>query len=177
MSDGLDPAISRLLMDLSDRLATIESAQLEAELVEAERSSVGITERLTSSLGAKMHVVMQGGHSADGVLQDVSATWARLERAQAHHVFVAMAKIVVVKGLGRASHAHREVDIRRGWGHVLRRCGAQGVRVKITCAQREITGRVLGVGKDVVDLELDDGSRAAVVLDQIETLDTWGLAS
>lgn len=166
-----------MLADLSDRLATIEGAQVEGELVEAERSAIGIADRLVSSVGHPLQLSLASGERVQGLLADVSATWVRLDTGAHRDIFVAIAAIVSYKGLGRASHAHREVDMRRGWGHILRRCGAQGVRVTMSSGHQEVGGRVVGVGKDYVDVRLDDDAIATFVLYLIERVSVTGLAA
>ncbi|MDO5700719.1 MAG: hypothetical protein Q4P36_04520 [Bowdeniella nasicola] len=172
MDHQVDPRLARLIADLSERMSVLETAQADPELVAAERASIGLAGRLASAIGQPMRL-RTDAHDVMGQILDVSATWVEVAGESGRTDVVSISHLCAVTGLGRVTHTPRIVDLQRGWGYILRRCGAAGSRVIARLGTLEVSGRVVGVGKDQADIVGDDGVVGTIVAPQLHVLTVW----
>jgi hypothetical protein len=158
----------QLFADLEAQLAAGRAADARwdvAELTRAERSRVGLVDRLRATVGARVRVVTGPGAAVEGLLVDAAAEWLLLDVGGARRAVVPVAAIQVVDGLGaRVAPPARRLESALGLGHVLRALVRDRVVATVRTSAGEHVGRLERVGADHVEIALDSPpGRTAVI--------------
>lgn len=155
-----------LFDDLEAQAVALErlerSGQVE-ERARAERSAVGLADRLRPSCGAALRLSCLGGHAIDGVLRRVGPDWLLLVDAGTEWV-VELAAVVAVTGLGRLAApagSAGPAEARLGLGHLLRGLARDRSPVRLYLADGSISAATLDrVGRDYLEAALHPAGEA-----------------
>lgn len=154
----------RLFEDLEARAAASERAELAAEIDErviAERAAVALGERLAAHRGRELGVVLVGGSRVRGVLRSVAAD-GFLMVADGAELLVPAHAVAVFEGLERRTAVRTAVEARLRVTSVLRRLAEQRSPVMVETAAGTVSGVLVEVGADHVDIDAAEGRRATV---------------
>ena len=145
----MDDRWDRLFADIEVRAA--DDGDL-AELVEAERVSVTLQDRLRAAAGGQL-AVRAGGVDIAGTLADVGLDWVRIHRSDGD-VLVPLVAITWLSALG----ASKPVDgIEQRLNSLLRAIARTGAVVVCATGGDEVVGRILAVASDHLELRTDTG--------------------
>lgn len=152
---------TELFDDLEAQLAAQEAAELQGEVAEHTRASLGrvrLTERLLADTGAAVRLGLRGGAQIDGTITEVAQDWCVLQeggRTHGREVLVVTAQLVTVQGLsgrsdpGRRSRVQRALDLR----HALRALSRDRALVRARDVDGGVSvGTIDRVGADHCDL-------------------------
>ncbi|MCK0111390.1 hypothetical protein MWU75_04475 [Ornithinimicrobium sp. F0845] len=152
---------SDLFDDLEAQLAAQEAAELQGEVAEHTRASLGrvrLTERLIADTGAMIRLGLRGGVTVEGTIDEVAQDWLLIREGDAQHgreAFVVLASLLTVQGLsgrsdpGRRSRVQRSLDLR----HALRALSRDRALVRVRDVEGGgSVGTIDRVGADHLDL-------------------------
>lgn len=144
-----DERWEKLFADLSTR-ATDEGDL--SELVEAERVSVTLQDRLRAATGETL-AVRSGGVDIVGTLADVGLDWVRIRRADGD-ILVPLSAITWLSALGSRRPAG---GIQRSLNSLLRAIARASAVVVCAAGGEEIAGRIIAVAADHLEVRTDTG--------------------
>lgn len=161
--DADEPEWQRLIDDIENRFAAERRSDLAAEsadLAEAERGSVSLTDRLRGAVGRVLVIRTASGLVLEGRVLTVGGGVLELEEADALRDLVVIDALSAVRVLGGAAPRGRGAETSLA-GH-LRVLARAGTRVRLVLASGDLAGRVARVGADHLDLVEDGGSAGAL---------------
>lgn len=129
-----------------------------AELVVAERSRIQLAERVAPG---DVVTVAVPGEEHHGRVEDAAQTWVLLA-ARSGRVLLPWSAVAWIEGAGRVraeEGAARSVGIT----HVLRELADREVRVRVNAAGRIAVGQIDAVGRDHLEVALEEGGTSLVV--------------
>lgn len=153
-----------LFEDLEAQADAEEADHLEldvADLLEAEVARIPLRRRLAATAGREVRLSRVDGVVHHGVVLDTGRDWVLLGSG-AQRFLIPEHALAWVEGLGRAEPAEGARTRRLGLGHVLRGCAAAGLPVNVVVPGGRVSGLVVAVGADHLDVE-QDGVRVVSV--------------
>lgn len=154
---------SHVLMEWDSLIADLESrfdaerragiAAESADLAEAEIASVRLVDRLRAAVGHEIHLLTIAGHRVDGRLMRVLEDVAMVDEGEGLQALVPIARVAAAHPL--PGPAPSRGGGRAGLGAALRALARQGARVRLLLGVTEVTGRILRVAADHVDVMTD----------------------
>lgn len=146
-----DARWDRLFQDLEHRVAGDPELP---DLVEAERVSVNLIDRLRSGVLQPI-VVRAAGEDIAGTLCDVGENWVRIRRPDSD-VALPVSSIARVSDLGARSPAR---GIQMTWNALLRRLARHGAWIVCALPGEMLSGRVIAVAADHIEVRSEAGAR------------------
>lgn len=162
-----------LFGDLESRLAAgLAAAERDAawEYAEAERSQLGLGDRLRGAQGAAIRLVTRGGQRFSGVVAQVGADYILLEEGRRTWL-IPLAALAHLRVPPRAREGGGGVAAKLGLAHALRALRRAGQSVRVVVATGEVVaGDLVWVGRDHVDV----ATRVDVVTVAFAAIDAVG---
>jgi len=165
----MDTRWERLFADLEGQLGESFDEDEIPELVEAERVSVRLCDRLRGRVGKALEVVTTDGTRVRGTLLDAEAGWIVL-RERRGDTLVPTHAVATCAPLGSAAVPHGGVE--RSFGAALRAVARGGGELTFVVGGVQIRGRLTGVGADHCDVRPEWGSAVTIPLTAIRLV--WG---
>lgn len=152
----------RLFADLEAQFSAPGADEAEvAELVEAERVGLRLTDRLVWRVGGLVDLRVRGGGAIRGALRTATQTWIAVDDG-ATLLVVPSAAIALVGPLGAAAPPPQAPAAGRGMGSMMRALARAGARVTAAAGGHQVSGTVVSVGADHFDLRTEDGAVLSV---------------
>lgn len=161
-SQPMEERWERLFADLESQNAEAPDEEEISALVEAERVSVPIAERLTATIGREVTVRTTGGLTSIGQLADAGEGWLLLSEGRSWRL-VPLARVAAVGPLAPPRPSGRALS----FAGILRRLVGQQVAID---AGGVSAGRLQFVGADHLDLGDERGGSMTVPLTAIESV-------
>lgn len=140
-----------------------------AELREAERGRIPLTDRICGAVGRRL-VLGVDGASHTGLVLEATRSWCVL-RTDSRDVLVPTASVRWVEGAGRSAPDPGAAESRLSLAHVLRRLASREEQLLVAFAGRTLVGWIDGVGLDHVEVAGEgDGPVIAVPFSAITSL-------
>ena len=158
-----------LFNDLEGQLAAAHSAEFEAsvtELTTAERASIALAARIVASLESEVALVLEGGEIVNGAVVDATVQWVLVSDGPRQHL-IPVAAIASARGVSARAAQVGPVASGLTLGHALRALARNRTRVTILTAGGELSGSVVSVGADHLDLETEGALSVAVAFHQV----------
>ncbi|MDU6756176.1 MAG: hypothetical protein E6432_00520 [Actinomyces sp.] len=134
----------------------LQSREEVAELAEAELVSAGMSDRLRAAEGLEVNVFSPFGVSAKGRIVRSNPAWVLLEDGGVQEL-VSTTSMAVVEGLARVAPEPSLIDKRLGLSAILRQIMRQRRRVAVQVGATSLTGFIVSVYKDHVDIGYEGG--------------------
>ncbi|WP_303324845.1 Fis family transcriptional regulator [Actinomyces radicidentis] len=157
---------NELLADLESRFDADRRADIaaqSADLAEAERGQVVLVDRLRGAVGRTVRIGTRGGRTLAGRLLRVSEDVLLLEEGDGLQALVPLGAVAAAGPLPGPAPVGR-TRRRAGLADALRGLARSGARVRVLLVGSELTGRIVRVGRDHVDVVVDgapEGVRSA----------------
>lgn len=154
-----------LLADLSGELEAERRAEQlveAADLVDAEAATRTLADRWRARVGGEVGLTLRSGEEVRGRLLEANPHWLLLAEGERRALVPAPA-VVLVRGLGRTAGAAGPVAERFSFPAALRRLARGGTLVRLEDAVGGRTGRIVQVGADHLDLQVDPGRQVLAV--------------
>jgi hypothetical protein len=136
-----------------DAARAAERQMQVAELTRAERATVGLVDRVRSSRGLRVRLLVRTGETLEGDLVDSAGEWLLLAASPVQQVLVPGAAVSAVSGLSaHGAPPAGAAERRLGLGHALRALARDRVTVRVGVDGGEVVGRIERVGSDHVEL-------------------------
>ena len=155
-----------LLADLESRFEAERRAEIAAQaadLAEAEIASLRVADRLRGALGRTVRLRTCGGVPVDGVLTRAEDGFVLVEEGDGLQALVPLGAVAAAGPLPGPAPVGRTRQ-RAGLADALRGLARSGARVRVLLVGSELTGRIVRVGRDHVDVVVDgapEGVRSA----------------
>lgn len=160
----MDARWERLFADLEGQLDVAFDEDEIPELVEAERVSVRLHDRVRGRLGQRLDVTTRGGRRVGGVLVDAGAHWLALQDGDLL-TLIPLHAVLTCSPLGVA--VPRE-GVERSLGAALRALARSGEQVVVDLGTAQLHGRLAAVGADHCDLLPPGGQVVSVAFAGME---------
>ncbi|QPL05855.1 MULTISPECIES: Fis family transcriptional regulator [Actinomyces] len=164
-----------LIADLESRFDAERRAGIaaqSADLAEAEIASVRLVDRLRAAVGHQVHLLTTAGHRVDGRLMSVMEDAVIVDEGEALQALVPIARLAAAHPL--PGPAPSRGSGRAGLAAALRALARQGARVRLLLGMTEVTGRIVRVAADhvdvVTDAEVVGVQRVSVALSAVEAV-------
>lgn len=157
-----------LFRDLEAQASAQEDEQWMQEVGErarGERLSVSIAARIAAARGCAIRVVLRDGSRAHGEVLDSGREWVLLADGGRQRL-LALGAVSMVEALPRRADRLTAVESRLTIARTLRALSRERSRVTVR-AGVELSGVIVAVGEDHLDLVTDSGAAATVPLTAI----------
>lgn len=150
----MDERWDRLFADLESRTSpALDEAEIP-DLIEAERVSVRLADRLVGAAGRDVDILTASGSRIAGTVSDAAPEWVIVVGLAVH--VVPLTAIRWVTSLdGPAREAGGAVQV--GFGAVVRRLARSGLPVVADVGGASVRGTLSGVGADYCDVATESG--------------------
>lgn len=155
---------NELLADLESRFDADRRADIaaqSADLAEAERAQVLLVDRLRGAVGRPVMLGTCGGRTLSGRVARVGEGFLLLEEGDGLQAIVPLGAVATAGPLPGPAPAGR-TRRRAGLADALRGLARSGARVRVLLVGSELTGRVVRVGRDHVDVLVDGAPESAL---------------
>lgn len=167
--------LESLLADLDSQFEQYERSARAAqawELAEAEAGRTALVDRLRAVEGGALAVTTRSGRVVSGKLLQARQEFLLLLAADSSQMLVPMGAVVSVRGVGRQLETTSSQRVSYTVAAVLRQIMRTKRPARFNTAAGDITGRIIRVGADHVDVlsmdKRDLSDRVTLILSAIE---------
>lgn len=164
----MDPRWDRLFADLENSLAGSLDEDEIPELVEAERVSVRLADRLAAAVGRGVDLETAAGARVTGSIREAAADWLAVDAGPALHLVPLRSVRWLAAPEGPAGPSGGAS--RSSLAALLRRVARSSLPVVVGMDGISLRGHLTGVGADHFDLRAENGALRTIPLAAIDTV-------